>query len=236
MQSPIELLLLGSLRYLGRGWTFDCLEEAICIGEETNRQFLHGFIFWGSTDFYSQQVKIPETADDLKQHTAEFDMAGFHGCVGSVDATHVSMLRCEHTRSNEHRGHKMDLPSRTYNLTCNHRRQILCSTSGHPARWNDKTLSTFDPFLNKLKNGKHFKDNIFVLLKKNEYGDVIEQKFCGCWLLCDNGYLSWSVLVPPYKGTETSRTPELRWSQMLESMMCNLYMASSSSSPTSSKL
>jgi hypothetical protein len=29
--SPIELLLLGSLRYLGRGWTFDDLEESTFI-------------------------------------------------------------------------------------------------------------------------------------------------------------------------------------------------------------
>jgi len=27
MSSPIELLVLGSLRYLGRGWTFDNIEE-----------------------------------------------------------------------------------------------------------------------------------------------------------------------------------------------------------------
>jgi hypothetical protein len=31
--SPIELLLLGSLRYLGRGWTFDDLEESIFLLE-----------------------------------------------------------------------------------------------------------------------------------------------------------------------------------------------------------
>ena len=37
--SPIELLILGTLHYLGRGWTFDDLEEATGIGEETHRVF-----------------------------------------------------------------------------------------------------------------------------------------------------------------------------------------------------
>ena len=31
--SPIQLLLLGTLRYLGRGWTMDDLEEATGISE-----------------------------------------------------------------------------------------------------------------------------------------------------------------------------------------------------------
>lgn len=45
--SPFELLLLGTLRYLGRGWTFDDLEESTSISEECHRQFFHVFIAWG---------------------------------------------------------------------------------------------------------------------------------------------------------------------------------------------
>lgn len=35
--SIIELLLLGSLRYLGRGWTFDDIEESTAISADTHR-------------------------------------------------------------------------------------------------------------------------------------------------------------------------------------------------------
>ena len=45
--SHIELLVLRSLRYLGRGWCFDDLEEATCISEEVHRQFLHVCLFMG---------------------------------------------------------------------------------------------------------------------------------------------------------------------------------------------
>lgn len=37
--SPLELLVLGALRYLGRGWTFDDLEESTAISAEVHRAF-----------------------------------------------------------------------------------------------------------------------------------------------------------------------------------------------------
>jgi hypothetical protein len=39
--SPIELLVLGALRYLGRGWTFDDLEESAAVSQEVHRVFFH---------------------------------------------------------------------------------------------------------------------------------------------------------------------------------------------------
>jgi hypothetical protein len=36
MSSPIELLVLGSLCYLGRGWTFDDIEEQTAISREVH--------------------------------------------------------------------------------------------------------------------------------------------------------------------------------------------------------
>jgi hypothetical protein len=41
LSSPIQLCLLGTLRYLGMGWTFDDLEESTSVSEETDRQFSH---------------------------------------------------------------------------------------------------------------------------------------------------------------------------------------------------
>ena len=42
--SPLPVLLLAALRYLGRGWCFDDCEEQTCISEETHRVFFHKFI------------------------------------------------------------------------------------------------------------------------------------------------------------------------------------------------
>ncbi len=39
--SPLELLLLGALSYIGHGWTFDDLEESTLISAEVHRNLLH---------------------------------------------------------------------------------------------------------------------------------------------------------------------------------------------------
>ena len=142
LASPIELLLLGVLRYLGRRYTFDDLEESTSISEEVHRVFFHKFIYWGSTFLYSEFVTHPVSAgEELDFHKKEMDTCGLHGCIASTDATHVTMNRCPIARNNEHSGYKESLPSRTYNICVNHRRQLLHSTRGHKARWNDKTVA-----------------------------------------------------------------------------------------------
>ena len=71
--SPLELLLLGTLRYLGRGWTLDDVEEATSISEETHRKFLHLYILWGSTDFYDKYVALPANQEELNQCAADYN-------------------------------------------------------------------------------------------------------------------------------------------------------------------
>ena len=50
--TPLSLLVLCSLRYLGRGWTFDDLSENTAISIEVIRPFFHSFICYGSTVLY----------------------------------------------------------------------------------------------------------------------------------------------------------------------------------------
>jgi len=74
--SPIGLLLLGALRYLGRGLTFDDLEEYTAISEETHRQFFHKFIQFGAESLYPEYVQYPTTAEEFATHQSEFQRGG----------------------------------------------------------------------------------------------------------------------------------------------------------------
>jgi hypothetical protein len=99
----------------------------------------------------------------------------------------------------------------------NHRRKILATTTGHPARWNDKTLVLFDNFVVSLNEGRHLNDVVFELYERDcNAGGITKVKYNGAWLIVDNGYLNWPVTVPPMKST-TSRQ-EIRFSQWLESI------------------
>ena len=88
--SPIELLLLGSLRYLGRGWTFDNIEESTAIDKEVHRVFFHKFIQFGSTVLFNKYVVTPVNLHEAMSHIAEYELAGLPGCVGSCDCTHIT--------------------------------------------------------------------------------------------------------------------------------------------------
>ena len=98
---PIELLLLGALRFLGCGWTLDDLEEQTMISQETHRRFIHLYLSWGSTVFYQKQVNLP-TSEGIVESSYEYSIAGFPGCIGSQDATHVGMLRCQYRLKQSH--------------------------------------------------------------------------------------------------------------------------------------
>ena len=63
--------MLSSLRYLGRGWTFYDLEEAIGISEETHRVFFHKFISCGRRFLFPKWVKAPSTASEIEDSILE---------------------------------------------------------------------------------------------------------------------------------------------------------------------
>jgi hypothetical protein len=90
----IKLLLLGCLRYIGRAWTYDDIYEANGISISTNRQFIFCFIKYGSTVLYKKWVIDSRISRNLNEQESLFRQAGFNGCTGSSDATHVPMLKC----------------------------------------------------------------------------------------------------------------------------------------------
>lgn len=215
--APLDLLLLAALRYIGRGWTFDDLEEATAISREVIRSFFHKFIEFGKEVLYPKWVTSPATLDDAAQASHEFSMAGFPGCIGSMDATHVETDRIPFKLRQAHLSFKLPFTARTYNLVCNHRKRILSTTHGHPARWNDKTLVAFDGIATDLHFGRNCLEDLpFQLYAYDNAGEIVTVKYKGAWLLVDNGYLNWGVTIPPKKDNPT--VWDWRFSKWLESM------------------
>jgi hypothetical protein len=73
---PLDLLVLGSLRYLGREWTFDHLEESTGISEKTHRRFFHLFVKACKDILYPKYVVEPSTAEEIADSMKEFSNAG----------------------------------------------------------------------------------------------------------------------------------------------------------------
>ena len=214
--SNIKLLLLGCMRYIGRAWTLDDVSEANGISIYTNRDFILSFIEYGSTVLYKKWVLDTNTNIDIEKQESVFKMAGFDGCIGSSDGTHIPMLNCAQWASNVHKGFKLNVPARTYNVTVDHSRRIIGSTTGHPGTWNDKTLILFDDFICNVHKGKLYNDYEFQLYEKDINGTVHQVVYKGVWFMVDNGYLSWPCTVPP--GNDGTTYELIRFSEWLESM------------------
>ena len=124
-------------------------------------------------------------------------MASFDGCVGSSVGTHIPVLKFSQWANNIHKGFKLNVTARTYNVTVDHSRRILGSTTGHPGTWNDKTLILFDDFICSVNNGKLHEDYEFKLYEKDVDNKIQQITYKCVWFMVDNGYLSWSFTVPP---------------------------------------
>jgi DDE superfamily endonuclease len=167
---------------------------------------------FGEKVLFPKFVKVPQSLEALKQCENEYRIAGFPGCVGSTDATHIPLEKVSFTIRQGHLGFKTSATTRTYNLTVNHRRQILHTTSGHPGRWNDKTLARYDTFMDQLRRG--FFDDMMTFELFDANGKRIVMK--GAYVIVDNGYLQWSTSVPPFK--DSCSRKEVRFSKWLESL------------------
>jgi hypothetical protein len=88
--SPVELLVMGSLRILTRNVTLDDLYEQTFISAEAHRCFFQKFMKWYSTRVFPEVIQMP-LLGDLDYNGADYSLAVFPGCVCSVDCVHVKV-------------------------------------------------------------------------------------------------------------------------------------------------
>ncbi len=182
------------MHYLGRGWTFDDINEQTAISKEFYHTFLRAFINFGSTSLYSRFVLTPLYLPEARSNMWEYAVTGFQGCVGSTDCTHITTERCKYWLKNNHPGTKSSHTTRTFNLTCNHCRWILHTTTEGPGWWNDQTMVHLDKFISGVRDGNLLQDNDIELLDFNCLGNVISVKYNGVYVIVDNGYLPTMVV------------------------------------------
>ena len=112
------------------------------------------------------------------------------------------MWSCASWATLQHKGHKLNIPPRSYNITVSHSRQVLYSTSGNPLTWNNKSIVLYDTLVRGVHDGEIHSDYDFELLDYNENNDVVKVICKEVWFIVDNGYLSWSCNVPSEKPSD----------------------------------
>ena len=122
------------------------------MSTEIIRRFLLQFIKYRSSTLYNEFVRTPNNEEELKLCKQKFLMTGFPDCVGSTDVTHVILESCPFRLRQLHLGYKLAHTARNYSMTVNHRKRILSTKTGHPSRFNDKTLVLYDDFVQAIHN------------------------------------------------------------------------------------
>ncbi len=186
------------------------------IDKDVHCCFFNVFIRFGSTVLYKKRVLTPVNLPKAKSNMNKYTQAGFSGCVGSSNCTHIVMGRCQYNLKNYHIGAKSLQTTWTFNLTCNHWRRILHMTNGGPGRWNDQSMVRLDTFVSEIRDGTVLDDINFELLARDKVGKVKKLHFSGAYLIVDHGYLNWLCTVPPFG--VTNKVNEIHWSKWLESM------------------
>jgi len=207
---PVELKVLGALRTLGRATLHDDVAEISGADAETHRKAFILFIRFVSSHFREEWIREPE-GEELEQVVREFQMMGFPGAVGSMDATHVHWRRCPSGATNLHTG-KESFPTRVFNVAVTHHGQVFAVSDSQPGARNDKTIVRFDTFVNKMRFDGLYKDLEFILHDKEGTPHVHR----GGYLISDNGYHHWKLFTCPFK--VHSQEEALRWSRWLESV------------------
>ena len=68
----------------------------------------------------------------------------------------------------------------------------------------------------ELRNGEYDNKHSFTLLDYDGNGNVISIQYSGCYVIVDNGYMSWSTTIPPMK--DSNSRSEIRFLEWLESL------------------
>jgi Plant transposon protein len=210
--TPISLKLLGTLRILGKGCSWDLLYELSGVSAEVHRKWTLAFIAKFSTEMYSVYVYGPRNSEELNAVTSLYAACGFPGCVGSTDCVHIRWECCPSMWSSVFRNGKHNYASIAYEMTVDHSKRFQATTIEHYGTTSDKTIVKFDGFVNSVRFDKLFTEAKFKI-QVSDASWVVET---GVYLLVDGGYHKWSIMQCPLK--HTVEEDKARWSEFAESI------------------
>lgn len=209
----LPLLILGSIRYLASGCTFDALEELTNVDQETHRIFFHQkFCTWGAI-VSKEHIRMPDKEEELRHVQSLYEGKGLPGCVGSIDCVHVCWDCCPASLHSTCKG-KDSVPTLAFEVVSSHTKKILHVSQYFWGTYNDKTIARIDPVFELFCD----KNSIINRMQWKSLGaDGTEKIHRGGYFICDGGYHKWACLMPPYKHQLPGSALE-KWSKNVESV------------------
>lgn len=208
---PLELKILGALRMVAKGCSFDAISELTGMSITCMHAFFH--LFWSAfrSHLYAPWVYFPKNTAGALSSLLPYSRLGFPGAVGSVDCTHIAWARCHAMRSSQYSG-RSKKPTIVYQVVCNHNRRIMHVTGGMQGTANDRLVDKYDHFTRDLQAKVILSDVSFSLYDSAGKTSTLS----GAYLLSDNGYTKVRTKQCPMKVCVSM--DEHFWSCQLESV------------------
>ena len=215
-RSPLDIMVLGALRVLAKGWGFAEVQECTFISAEVHRVFFREFTAYCSRVLFPMHVYHPKNTGGFRDKSHEFGMAGFPNCVHDSDGCVFNWPGCPAGDKNQAKSFKSNAPSVNCLLTWDHRHLVLSYTLGM-GTMTDENLQPLDPFLVGICEGTIGGGEPFFLASCDKDGEITKQEYHGVYGMHDNGFLKWATAgLVPYKWTTSMA--QVRFSEMCESM------------------
>lgn len=208
---PLELLIMGSLSYLGGTVSFDTLPDVTHISSQTHRAFFDEFCEVGANSMCPFWVKPPRTEETIRAAMKAYTAAGVPGAFTSTDGVRVRMWSCSHSLRNQNIG-KEGYPVRTFQVSVGSNGEIFSCTRSWDGNEPDITITAQDPFLLSIRDDAIYRDLDWEYFDEKGLRCLAK----GAWSLVDNGYPDWVVLQCPVKAPFDDE--ERQWSEMMESL------------------
>ena len=90
----IELLVLGGMRILGSGCSFDVIEDLTNVNETTHCKLFHKKVCRWGTGLSNVLVNLPRNEAEIRHVTGLYEIVGMPGCIGSIDCVHLVWDKC----------------------------------------------------------------------------------------------------------------------------------------------
>ena len=200
----LEAKVLSALYRLGTGCIARTQATVFGLSPSCAQKFFVDFCAHQAQNFVCE-CDVPTTEDEIRKVEEVYARMGFPGCVGSVDGVHLHWARCPARLLSRHKGAK-GYPTRSFNVTVDHRRFVRHVACSKPGTMNDKSSVRYDPHVLSVRQGK-YKDYKFK---------VRGRTVSGGWLMSDGGYHRWRCLQCPRP--HDSRRHVRVWSKALESV------------------
>ena len=159
-----------------------------------------------------EYIYHPCNEDEIKKTMARYEEVGLPGAVGSVDVVHIKWSNCPAGHMNRSKG-KEGYPTLAFECVSDYDRRITGVFGPHFGTQNDKHIVKMDP------NVATIHADWYAGIGWNYYDEYgVVQTETGLYLICDNGYLQWPILICPFMRLHNSGRLEDYYSSNLESV------------------